>query len=155
MQNAPIGPQNFRILVSSLTVHRLFATAMLLAAKFHEDYVPKRANAMFAAAAGLSTTELTELESEFVYILDFSLAVETEEFCAFARSLHHWAVAAAQPRLFLDRLHPTPDDDPIVTTDMDQDPPEQRSTCGGLMDLTAVLQAPFVPLVSNPQHCTS
>ncbi|XP_062084734.1 cyclin-U4-1-like [Humulus lupulus] len=64
--------------LTSLNVHRLFITAVMVAAKFLDDQCDN--NAYFAQVGGVSTEEMNELEIEFLFSLEFKLHVTIQLF---------------------------------------------------------------------------
>lgn len=72
------------LLVTSLNVHRLLVTSLLVATKMLDDVHFN--NAFFARVGGVSVGELNRLELEFLFRLDFKLGVTTsvfESYCAY------------------------------------------------------------------------
>lgn len=59
--------------VTSLNVHRLLVTSLLVAAKFLDDAYFN--NAYYAKVGGVTTSEMNRLELEFLFRLDFKLHV--------------------------------------------------------------------------------
>lgn len=70
-----------RMVVTQLNVHRLFITAILLAAKFYDDLSFK--NAFYATLGGIEKQELNLLEVDFLNMIKFSLVVSSEEYTAY------------------------------------------------------------------------
>jgi len=66
------------ITVSALSCHRLLLTAVMLAAKFHDDLF--YSNAHYAKVGGLSLSEMCALESRFLNLLCWKLCVPPEEY---------------------------------------------------------------------------
>ncbi|KEP64593.1 UNVERIFIED_CONTAM: cyclin, N-terminal domain-containing protein [Hammondia hammondi] len=64
--------------LNSLNVHRLFITALTVAAKFFDDTY--YSNSFYAKVGGLSLKELNRLEVTLVLLLDFRLHVMPHEF---------------------------------------------------------------------------
>ncbi|KAE8687309.1 Cyclin family protein [Hibiscus syriacus] len=64
--------------LTSLNVHRLLITSVLVAAKFMDDQCYN--NAYYAKVGGVSREELNRLEMKFLFDLDFRLHVTTEVF---------------------------------------------------------------------------
>ncbi len=60
------------------TFHRLFITALLIAAKVNDDDIQN--NAIYAKIGGLSTLELNMLECELLNYLQFDVIVSVERF---------------------------------------------------------------------------
>ncbi|KAH9315161.1 hypothetical protein KI387_023788, partial [Taxus chinensis] len=74
---------NSGFLITSLNVHRLLITSVMLAAKFLDDM--NYNNAYYAKVGGLSTQDINNLEIEFLFMLDFRLQVTVsvfESYCA-------------------------------------------------------------------------
>lgn len=72
------------LLVTSLNVHRLLVTSILVATKMLDDVHFN--NAFFARVGGVSVIELNRLELEFLFRLDFKLCVTIsvfESYCAY------------------------------------------------------------------------
>ncbi|CAI9107838.1 OLC1v1007307C1 [Oldenlandia corymbosa var. corymbosa] len=65
-------------LVTSLNVHRLLITSIMVAAKFVDDAFFN--NAYYARVGGVSTSELNRLEMKFLFGLDFRLYVSKDTF---------------------------------------------------------------------------
>jgi hypothetical protein len=63
--------------LTSLNVHRLVLTGVLLSAKFLDDHYYN--NAFYAKVGGVSTGELNRLEVEMLQLLGFRLLVPREE----------------------------------------------------------------------------
>ena len=63
--------------LTSLNVHRLVLTGVLLSAKFLDDHYYN--NAFYAKVGGVSTAELNRLEVEMLQLLNFRLLVPREE----------------------------------------------------------------------------
>mmetsp|Transcript_9013 Transcript_9013/g.14345 ORF Transcript_9013/g.14345 Transcript_9013/m.14345 type:complete len:343 (+) Transcript_9013:260-1288(+) len=70
--------RNPSFLITSLNAHRLFITAIVVAAKFSSDFFFK--NSFYAKVGGISTPELNELELEFLFRIHFVLFVKEETF---------------------------------------------------------------------------
>ncbi|MBA0827176.1 hypothetical protein Goarm_011971 [Gossypium armourianum] len=64
--------------VTSLSVHRLLITSVMVAAKFMDDQHYN--NAYYAKVGGISREEMNRLEMRFLFDLDFRLNVTTEVF---------------------------------------------------------------------------
>ncbi|XP_024358568.1 cyclin-U1-1 [Physcomitrium patens] len=72
------------LLVTSLNVHRLLVTSVMVATKMLDDVHFN--NAFFARVGGVSVLELNRLELEFLFRLDFKLSVTIsvfESYCTF------------------------------------------------------------------------
>ncbi|XP_022150289.1 cyclin-P3-1 [Momordica charantia] len=66
------------IQLTSLNVHRLLITSIMLAAKFIDDAFFN--NAYYARVGGVSTAELNRLEMKFLFSIDFRLQVSIQTF---------------------------------------------------------------------------
>jgi len=66
------------ITVSTLSCHRLLITAVMLAAKFHDDLY--YSNAHYAKVGGISLNEMGTLEHRFLNLLCWKLYVPPEEY---------------------------------------------------------------------------
>lgn len=80
---------------TSLNVHRLMLTAVLLAAKYADDVLPKSANKAFSLAGGIDLSELNELEAEFLFIICFNLHVTEREVLSYSRAILRFAQGPA------------------------------------------------------------
>ncbi|KAG0553920.1 hypothetical protein KC19_12G049700 [Ceratodon purpureus] len=72
------------LLVTSLNVHRLLVTSVMVATKMLDDVHFN--NAFFARVGGVSVVELNRLELEFLFRLDFKLSVTIsvfESYCTY------------------------------------------------------------------------
>ncbi|XP_009760204.1 cyclin-P3-1-like isoform X3 [Nicotiana sylvestris] len=65
-------------LLTSLNVHRILITSIVLAVKFVDDDCYN--NAYYAKVGGITTAELNKLEMKFLAALDFRLHVSVESF---------------------------------------------------------------------------
>ncbi|KAK4281165.1 hypothetical protein QN277_012690 [Acacia crassicarpa] len=70
--------QSTEVKLTSLNVHRLLITSIMLAAKFMDDAFFN--NAYYAKVGGVSTSELNKLEMNFLFGIDFRLQVSVETF---------------------------------------------------------------------------
>jgi hypothetical protein len=68
--------QRNSLLLTSLNVHRVIITAVMLAAKFFDDQYFN--NAYYAKVGGVPTNEVNSLELEFLFSINFSLHVPTD-----------------------------------------------------------------------------
>ncbi|SYZ69018.1 G1_cyclin_CycE4 [Leishmania braziliensis MHOM/BR/75/M2904] len=59
--------------------YRLTTTAILVAAKVYDDHSSSRLNACFARSSGIPLEEMTRLELDFLYLLDFDLLLKESE----------------------------------------------------------------------------
>ncbi|XP_024017336.1 cyclin-P3-1 [Morus notabilis] len=70
--------QSTDIQLTSLNVHRLLITSVMLAVKFMDDAFFN--NAYYAKVGGVSTAELNKLEMKFLFTIDFRLQVSIDTF---------------------------------------------------------------------------
>ncbi|KAI3678927.1 hypothetical protein L6452_38231 [Arctium lappa] len=98
------------IIVTSLNVHRLLITSIMLAAKFIDDVFFN--NAYYAKVGGVTTSELNRLEMEFLFGIDFRLYVSLSTFGKYCSELMNEAseeVAAVvqieRPPLHANTIH--------------------------------------------------
>ncbi|KAL8548328.1 hypothetical protein ACS0TY_007597 [Phlomoides rotata] len=70
--------QQTNIFITSLNIHRLLITTVMVAAKFMDDAFFN--NAYYARVGGISTRELNKLEMNFLFSLDFRLNVSVQTF---------------------------------------------------------------------------
>lgn len=73
-------------IIHKLSIHRLFATAFVIAQKYYLDSYYD--NKHFAKVAGLKVTELNQLELEFCFNIDFKLEISTEEYDSQVKNLN-------------------------------------------------------------------
>eukprot|EP00897_Mesotaenium_endlicherianum_P004015 jgi/Mesen1/3641/ME000020S03169 len=73
--------------ITSLNVHRLLVTSIMVAAKFLDDAYFN--NAYYAKVGGVTTGEMNRLELEFLFRLDFRLHVTTANFGTYCAHLEH------------------------------------------------------------------
>lgn len=59
--------------------YRLTTTAILVAAKVYDEHSSSRLNAHFARSAGIALSEMTRLELDFLYLIDFDLLLKEAE----------------------------------------------------------------------------
>lgn len=64
--------------VTRFTIHRLLLASVLISTKYNDDkYV---CNSFFAKAGGISTEELNRLEIELLFLIDFRLYLDREDY---------------------------------------------------------------------------
>ncbi|KAL5796724.1 hypothetical protein ACOSQ2_001544 [Xanthoceras sorbifolium] len=71
--------------LTSLNVHRLLITSVMVAAKFIDDAFFN--NAYYARVGGVTTAELNRMEMKFLFSLDFRLQVNVQTFQSFCLQL--------------------------------------------------------------------
>ncbi|KAL2611198.1 hypothetical protein R1flu_022890 [Riccia fluitans] len=71
--------------ITSLNVHRLLITSVMVAAKFLDDAYYN--NAYYAKVGGVTTLEMNRLELEFLFRLDFRLQVTVSVFDSYCSHL--------------------------------------------------------------------
>uniref|UniRef100_A0A7S0VY75 Cyclin n=1 Tax=Hemiselmis tepida TaxID=464990 RepID=A0A7S0VY75_9CRYP len=86
------GVAQDRPLLTSATYQRLVVTAIMVAAKFLDDYY--HSNKHWALIAGLPTKELNNLEVDFLDQLGYRLHIQREEYDWFAQELYERAERA-------------------------------------------------------------
>jgi hypothetical protein len=64
--------------VSKMSIHRLLATSVMIAAKYHDDVY--YSNSYYAKVAGIPVKEINRLEACFLSLIKWQLGVCTEEF---------------------------------------------------------------------------
>ncbi|GFZ04702.1 cyclin p1;1 [Actinidia rufa] len=87
--------QRINIRLTSLNVHRLLITSVMVAAKFMDDAFFN--NAYYAKVGGVSTAELNRLEMKFLFGLDFRLYVSVQTFGKYCSQLEKEVVALGFP----------------------------------------------------------
>jgi len=75
--------------VNSRSIHRLFLTGVVVAAKFFEDKYYK--NSYYCKVGGITNRELNNLEYNFLRYLDFSLYVSHEDYERYFNTLMTFA----------------------------------------------------------------
>eukprot|EP01056_Protomagalhaensia_sp_Gyna25_P002587 Protomagalhaensia_sp_Gyna_25__2586@NODE_246_length_4207_cov_20_933781_g189_i0_p1_GENE_NODE_246_length_4207_cov_20_933781_g189_i0NODE_246_length_4207_cov_20_933781_g189_i0_p1_ORF_typecomplete_len390_score7_10Cyclin/PF08613_11/5_9e35Cyclin_N/PF00134_23/7_8e08_NODE_246_length_4207_cov_20_933781_g189_i028314000 len=85
-----------KVVLSSLNIHRILVTAVMIAAKFFDDVY--YSNSFYAKIGGLSLEEMNVLESHFLHLIKYDLYVSPREYERYRRnvSLLH---ASCQPRM--------------------------------------------------------
>lgn len=73
------------ICLTSLNIHRLLITSVMVAAKFMDDAFFN--NAYYAKVGGVSTKELNKLEMKFLFEVDFQLHVTVQTFKKYCSAL--------------------------------------------------------------------
>lgn len=81
--------RNPGFVMSSLNVHRLMITSVMVAAKFSDDKY--YGNSFYARVGGVPNCELNNLEIEFLFMINFSLHVESDEYEGYRRELQQHA----------------------------------------------------------------
>ncbi|KAI9027520.1 cyclin-domain-containing protein [Phycomyces nitens] len=109
--------------VSSLNIHRLLITSIVVASKFTSDvFYP---NARYAKVGGLPLGELNQLELEFLFLCNFELLVRLEDMQDYGNQL--LAHAMTQPGLQEEIHHhiiPSPTQSPVLPPQVTlSDPP--------------------------------
>ena len=85
--------------LNSLTVHRLFITALVVAVKVHEDAARKGLD-HYAVVGGVHARDLAVMELKFLMnVLDFRAQVPIDEYFATCRDITRVRMAAAAPQL--------------------------------------------------------
>jgi len=80
-----ITNREHRFLVTNLNVHRLLLSSVLVAVKFYDDHYYN--NVFFSKVGGVSTKELNMLETEFLFLINFDLSVDSEMYARYNKRL--------------------------------------------------------------------
>jgi hypothetical protein len=75
-----LSPEH-RVVLDTLTIHRLTLVALVLAVKYHEDN--HYSQAYYAQVGGVSLSELNAIERKFVAILEWDLDVNYDRFAKY------------------------------------------------------------------------
>lgn len=86
--------QSTDVHLTSLNVHRLLMTSVMIAAKFIDDAFFN--NAYYAKVGGVSTAELNRLEMKFLFSIDFRLHVNLSTFGRYCSQLEKEAAEGPQ-----------------------------------------------------------
>jgi hypothetical protein len=92
------------IVLTSLNVHRILITSILLSTKVFDDEFYK--NAYYAKLGGVSTSEMNTLEVEFLSLVNFNLYVSTETFEKYQQELQSFQIIVPSPAISLSSLSP-------------------------------------------------
>lgn len=71
-----INPDQLKI--STYIIHRLIVTALVIAAKYHDDIY--YSNTYYAKVAGVSAAEMNHLEAHFLHLLNWNVHVSAHEY---------------------------------------------------------------------------
>lgn len=77
--------RNPRFVLTSLSIHRLLLTSVLLAAKFLDDFYYN--NAFWSKVGGVPVSELNALELELLFKLNFDLHIRVDEYLRYRKTL--------------------------------------------------------------------
>lgn len=77
---------NPEFVISSLNIHRLLITSIMLASKFFDDVYYN--NAYYARVGGISNIEVNSLEIEMLRMISFSLFVQPDQYDRYRCSLY-------------------------------------------------------------------
>lgn len=77
---------NPQFVITSLNIHRLLITSVMLASKFFDDLYYN--NAYYARVGGISNAEVNTLEMEMLRMISFSLYVSPEQYERYRTSLY-------------------------------------------------------------------
>jgi len=77
---------NPEFVISSLNIHRLLITSIMLASKFFDDVYYN--NAYYARVGGISNVEVNSLEIEMLRMISFSLFVQPDQYDRYRCSLY-------------------------------------------------------------------
>eukprot|EP00316_Scyphosphaera_apsteinii_P012654 CAMPEP_0119311980 /NCGR_PEP_ID=MMETSP1333-20130426/24586_1 /TAXON_ID=418940 /ORGANISM="Scyphosphaera apsteinii, Strain RCC1455" /LENGTH=219 /DNA_ID=CAMNT_0007316501 /DNA_START=53 /DNA_END=712 /DNA_ORIENTATION=+ len=84
---------NPEFVISSLNVHRLLITSIMLASKFFDDVYYN--NAYYARVGGISNAEVNSLEMEMLRMISFSLFVQPDQYERYRCSLYQHVAPSA------------------------------------------------------------
>ena len=79
--------QRKNFILTSLNVHRIIITSVMLAAKFFDDQYFN--NAYYAKVGGVPCAEMNSLELEFLFLVNFSLHVTPQIYDKYQRELQN------------------------------------------------------------------
>lgn len=100
--------QRNNFLLTELNVHRVVICAVLLAAKFFDDAYYN--NAYYAKVGGVLAPEINGLEVDFLFRINFTLHVSTEEFVKYRNELLNQATLTLDiPTEFMDPVQVSPE----------------------------------------------
>merc|ERR550534_1517034 len=73
--------------VNSLSIHRVIITSIMIGYKFFDEPIFKNINEHFAKVGYITWKEINELESEFLFRINFSLFVNPDLYNTYSRHL--------------------------------------------------------------------
>lgn len=97
---------NPSFIVSSLNIHRLLITSVMLAAKFYDDQYYN--NAYFGKVGGVPCHEINSLEVEFLFMCNFSLAVPAQQYEQYYNELVNHARQSSSTCTCIQQFHKIP-----------------------------------------------
>ncbi|KAI3668172.1 hypothetical protein L6452_43249 [Arctium lappa] len=97
--------QGGNVIMTSLSVHRLLITSIMLAAKFIDDAFYN--NAYYAKVGGVTTSEMNRLEIKFLFGLDFRLHVSLRTFGVYCSELEKEVLYELQIERLPPMIHAT------------------------------------------------
>lgn len=88
--------RNANFMITSLNIHRLLITSVMVAAKFFDDIYYD--NAYYAKVGGIPTAEMNSLELEFLFMINFTLNVTPEVYKQYETELtmHYYSSAPGE-----------------------------------------------------------
>jgi len=95
-----------RVVLDTLTIHRLVLVSMVLAVKYHEDN--HYSQAYYAQVGGVSLAELNSMERLFVTIVEWDLDVSYDRFVKYFGELVNHPEVCKECQADTVSLHPTP-----------------------------------------------
>jgi hypothetical protein len=102
-----------RVVLDTLTIHRLVLVSLVLAVKYHED--SHYSQAYYAQVGGVSLAELNSLERLFVNIVDWDLDVSYDRFVKYFGELVNHPEVCKECQADTISLQPTPTKPPAKT----------------------------------------
>lgn len=100
--------------ITSLNVHKLLLTAIMLASKFNDDAYCS--NSFFAEVGCVSLAELNQMEQTFLRCICFSLFVSESQFILYSSSLHQRVCTASCALCTLSSPLPLLDFNPLYSS---------------------------------------
>eukprot|EP00357_Protocruzia_adherens_P029213 CAMPEP_0114986522 /NCGR_PEP_ID=MMETSP0216-20121206/8472_1 /TAXON_ID=223996 /ORGANISM="Protocruzia adherens, Strain Boccale" /LENGTH=175 /DNA_ID=CAMNT_0002348965 /DNA_START=517 /DNA_END=1044 /DNA_ORIENTATION=- len=80
-----LSEKNPQFIISSLNIHRLLLTSIMLAAKFHDDHYYN--NEYYAKVGGITLREINALEAQFLHLVHWDLCIEADRFMRYKGEL--------------------------------------------------------------------
>eukprot|EP00756_Hemistasia_phaeocysticola_P036864 Hpha_TRINITY_DN16665_c0_g15::TRINITY_DN16665_c0_g15_i1::g.182242::m.182242 len=97
MLRCAVVPEEGRVRVTELTIHKMILTAALLATKQHDDTL--RSNPCYAAVGGFPLNQLQTMEADMLRILQYDLWVEPEFYKQFQSELRRFCSVYVEKEL--------------------------------------------------------
>ncbi|XP_022719772.1 cyclin-P3-1-like [Durio zibethinus] len=117
--------------LTSLNVHRLLITSVMVAAKFMDDQCYN--NAYYAKVGGVSTEEMNGLEMKFLFSLDFRLHVTTEVFNKYCLKMEREGDVGYQTDQKIHGYRPNKDDRKLPVMEAETTTQQNNKHCNKMM----------------------